>query len=293
MPCSLAGRPPVRARRFCPGVMRQMATTGRAHHATVPDMDTRILAITAALLVGCGPLDIDITTTAAEGTDGDPNVPDDPGTTSLGASDTGAACGSTSASTSTVSSGGSTDDVGGTSTTGEGSSSGEPPVCTLYTDDVGAWHCECDGVEGDIAADCGCVLSEAGCVCGTEVYPAEACGPFCEVAPATGTCYCDGVPSDPRLCGSATCSMDGDRCECGGVLANPWLCGCVQADDGCFCTSTGEYYPDYSCGWACAPSGDDPCVCGSQSAPPDWCDCMPVGVLCVCGGATAPPEACS
>jgi hypothetical protein len=197
MPCSLAGRPPVRARRFCPGVMRQMATTGRAHHATVPDMDTRILAITAALLVGCGPLDIDITTTAAEGTDGDPNVPDDPSTTSLGASDTGAACESTSASTSTASSGGSTestDDAAGSGTTSAGSSSGEPPVCTVYTDDAGAWHCECGGVESDLAADCACAIVDGACECGPHgVFPAEVCG--CIVIPQNGECWCGTCPN--------------------------------------------------------------------------------------------------
>jgi hypothetical protein len=228
MPCSLAGRPPVRARRFCPHVMRRKGISGRAHHATVPDMDTRILAITAALLVGCGPLDIDITTTAAEGTDGDPNVPDDPGTTSLGASDTGAACGSTSA----ASSGGSTestDDAAGSGTTSAGSSSGEPPVCTVYTDDMGAWHCECGGVESDLEADCACAVDGGFCVCEPHgFFPAEVCGLECApvMSDESWACVCDGALADPLLC---NCHNDpAGWCSC--PIGDPSHTPCVQPE---------------------------------------------------------------
>jgi hypothetical protein len=228
MPCSLAGRPPVRARRFCPGVMRQMANSGRAYHATVPDMDTRItIAIAAALLSGCGPLDIDITTTAAEGTDGDPVMPEPGTTTSLGASDTGAACGSTSASTSTTS--GSTESTGDTSTTSEGSSSGEPPVCTVYTDDMGAWHCECGGVESDLEADCACAVDGGFCVCEPHgFFPAEVCGLECApvMSDESWACVCDGALADPLLC---NCHNDpAGWCSC--PIGDPSHTPCVQPE---------------------------------------------------------------
>lgn len=212
-------------------------------------------------MAACGPvIDIDITS-GATGDAGTTTA--DPATTGLGASESGPMePGTTFGATSGTGPGESGEDSSSGATGGSSSGGESPPVCTVYTDDLGAWHCEC----GDIVDDCGCAVNDAGlCECDAGIYPPEVCTP----APA--------------------CSMADDRCKCDDLPADPWLCGCIMSDDGCGCAD-GLDYPDYSCGWACWPSGADPCVCGNYPAPAEWCTCVP-GLPCWCENLD-PPQPC-
>ena len=112
---------------------------------------------------------------------------------------------------------------------------------------------------------------------GSESGPGEPCASSGDTGASSGEDSSTGSTGGASSGGEPppVCAVFGDRCKCDGVPSNPWLCGCLMADDGCACAD-GLLYPDYSCGWECAPSGADPCVCGNYPAPADWCQRAPV-----------------
>lgn len=97
--------------------------------------------------------------------------------------------------------------------------------------------CDCDYAMGDGAGDPDIkqfMEHPQGCFCGYEPVDDELCG--CVDQPDVG-CLCWGVPA-PGSCAAPGCAVQLDLCVCNGIASEPEMCGCTDLDfydTGCWC----------------------------------------------------------
>jgi hypothetical protein len=248
--------------------------TGRVPCATLPAMNRRtIAAAAAALILGCGPTTINVTT-SGEGEEShgpDPSV----GSTGIGGSETGPVDPSGSSGASSGS--GSSD----SSSAGGSSSTGEPPAECFFDPWIdGLFACWCGDELADPSA-CGCVDTIAGCECpGGNTSPRPCIVPGCFVI--GGACYCDTQPADLSECHCTSGPSDGGwACSCDDFFAEPEACGCFDLESGCSCPDASSVDPCFDPATQCAVDAVTmKCSCGD----PALCGCFtPQSGECWCG----------
>jgi hypothetical protein len=186
----------------------------------VPEHGMRNIPLLLAVLVGCGPTTINVTT--SEGGEGSTDQPLPDTSTGLGATSLASTAidADTSAGSSSSTGSESSDSGAPTSSTG-GSSSGEPPVsCEVPP---GSLVCLCDGEETFP------MPTPLGCFCGAVEMDPDAC---CVPGMA---CWCE-KQDPPGPCMEKQC-YDPTTAECS--------CPLEQTDEGCFCGSVP--FPENAC----------------------------------------------